>query len=33
MEEKDNEATKWNIFVDGASNEHGSGAGVVIITP
>jgi len=22
-----------NMFVDGASNEHGSGAGVVIITP
>ena len=27
------EDIKWNLFVDGASNEQGSGAGVVIITP
>jgi len=28
IKEKDNEVAKWNIFVDGASNEHGLGAGV-----
>jgi len=33
MEEKDDEAANWNIFVDGASNKHGLGAGVDIITP
>jgi len=33
VRERDDEAAKWNVFVDGASNEHGSGAGVVIITP
>ena len=27
------ENIKWNLFVDGASNEQGSGVGVVIITP
>jgi len=25
-------AAKWNIFVDGASNEHGSMVGIVIVT-
>jgi len=31
--ERDDEVTKWNVFVDGVSNEHGSEVGVVIITP
>jgi len=25
VKERDDEAAKWNVFVDGASNEHGSG--------
>jgi len=33
VRERDNEAAKWNVFVDEGSNKHGLGAGVVIITP
>ena len=31
--EKEGDTPVWKLYVDGASNEHNSGAGIILITP